>query len=107
MISWIRPRFLPLLRGHRIVGDGRLYLLDFDLYCLGDPALDAGNFIAHVTEQSLRELGDATALAPVEEAKEKPVVDAEYSEYLVKDEEASESEEEGASGEAAQKAQTE
>ena len=49
----------------------------------------------------------ASAAPPAEEAKEKPVVDAEYSEYLVKDEEASESEEEGASGEAARKAQTE
>ncbi|HEY5915038.1 MAG TPA: aminoglycoside phosphotransferase family protein, partial [Verrucomicrobiae bacterium] len=37
-------------------------------YCLGDPALDVGNFIAHVTEQSLREMGDATALASQEDA---------------------------------------
>jgi len=33
----------------------RLCLVDFDLYCLGDPALDIGNFIGHMSEQSLRE----------------------------------------------------
>lgn len=37
--------------------DNRLYLLDLDLYCEGDPALDIGNFIAHLTEHSLRTLG--------------------------------------------------
>ncbi|OKH50023.1 phosphotransferase family protein [Phormidium tenue] len=43
-------------------GGQRLWLVDLDLYCLGSPAVDIGNFIAHITEQSLRELGDATAL---------------------------------------------
>ncbi len=33
----------------------RICLVDFDLYCLGDPALDIGNFIGHMSEQSLRE----------------------------------------------------
>ena len=45
-----------------IINDSRLYLLDLDLYCYGDPSLDIGNFIAHVTEYSLRVLGDFTAL---------------------------------------------
>lgn len=53
-----------------IIDDERLYLIDFDLYCHGDPALDIGNFIAHITEQSLRSLGDASALLPVEMAME-------------------------------------
>ncbi|QQE67062.1 aminoglycoside phosphotransferase [Leptolyngbya sp. BL0902] len=35
----------------------RLYLLDLDLYCEGDPALDIGNFVAHLTEHSLRTFG--------------------------------------------------
>lgn len=48
----------------------RLYLIDFDLYCLGDPALDAGNFIGHMTEQGLREFGDPRALAQQELAVE-------------------------------------
>lgn len=53
-----------------IVDGSRLWLIDFDLYCLGDPGLDAGNFIGHITEQALRERGDATALADVERALE-------------------------------------
>lgn len=50
--------------------DARLYLLDLDLYCPGDPALDAGNFIAHLTEWSLRKLGDPQALSDRERALE-------------------------------------
>lgn len=53
-----------------IVDGARLYVLDFDLYCAGDPALDIGNFIAHLTEQSLRVLGDVDALAEVQCAME-------------------------------------
>jgi thiamine kinase-like enzyme len=40
----------------------RIILLDFDLYCLGDPALDIGNFIGHMQEQGLREFQDFRAL---------------------------------------------
>src|SRR5206468_12183180 len=36
-----------------IVEGSQLYLIDFDLYCTGDPALDVGNFVGHITEQSL------------------------------------------------------
>jgi len=54
-----------------IADDEKLYLLDFDLYCEGDPALDIGNFIAHITEFSLRTLGDANALAHIEQALER------------------------------------
>jgi Ser/Thr protein kinase RdoA (MazF antagonist) len=47
----------------QVLLDGnRLYLLDLDLYCMGDPALDVGNFIAHLQEQSLRLRDDANAL---------------------------------------------
>ncbi|MFH7244511.1 MAG: phosphotransferase [Spirulina sp.] len=45
-----------------------LYLLDLDLYCAGDPALDIGNFIAHLTEQSLRILGYPDGYLAQEEA---------------------------------------
>lgn len=45
-----------------IVAGPRLYVIDFDLYCRGDPALDIGNFLGHVVEQALREHGDAAAL---------------------------------------------
>jgi hypothetical protein len=40
----------------------RLYLLDLDLYCQGDPALDIGNFVAHLSEQSLRTYGHPNGL---------------------------------------------
>lgn len=53
-----------------IVDGSRLYLLDFDLYCEGDPALDIGNFLGHLTEQGLRTLGDPDALADRESAIE-------------------------------------
>ena len=60
----------------QVVADGaRLYLIDFDLYCAGDPALDVGNFIGHMTEQSLRELGDGSALAAQERALEERFVE--------------------------------
>lgn len=45
-----------------IVDGDRGYPIDFDLYCWGNPALDIGNFIAHITEYSLRVLGNAGAL---------------------------------------------
>lgn len=53
-----------------LVHRDRLYLLDLDLYCLGDPALDIGNFIGHITEYSLRNMGDATGLSDREQALE-------------------------------------
>ena len=57
------------LYADQILVDGRrLYLLDFDQYCQGDPALDIGNFRAHIIEQSLRMLGRADALADREAA---------------------------------------
>ncbi|PSN10215.1 hypothetical protein C7271_26345, partial [filamentous cyanobacterium CCP5] len=45
-----------------LVDHNRLWLVDLDLGCLGDPALDMGNFIAHMIEQSLRLLGDPAAM---------------------------------------------
>ncbi len=44
-----------------IVNKDRLYLLDLDLFCMGDPCLDIGNFIAHIQEQALREKGNLFA----------------------------------------------
>lgn len=53
----------------QVVVDGpRIALVDLDLFAAGDPALDAGNFLAHVSEQSLREHGDPLALADREAA---------------------------------------
>ena len=58
-----------------IVDGSRLYLLDFDLYCEGDPALDIGNFLAHIKEFSLRTFGNADALANCEAALEERFVE--------------------------------
>lgn len=73
----------PTLRGiHRdfyadqvIVNGLHLYLTDFDLYCEGDPNLDIGNFLGHITEQSLRTLGDPEALADVKQVMEERFVE--------------------------------
>ena len=53
-----------------IVDGARLWLIDFDCFCSGDPGLDVGNFVGHVTEQALREFGNAAALRDVERAME-------------------------------------
>jgi aminoglycoside phosphotransferase (APT) family kinase protein len=53
----------------QVLADGpRLVLLDFDLYCETDPALDAGNFLGHLTEYAVRTAGRPDALAAVEAA---------------------------------------
>jgi hypothetical protein len=47
----------------QVLVDGpTLYLLDFDLFCRGDPALDAGNFLGHLLEHGLREPNRARGL---------------------------------------------
>jgi len=61
-----RPIHRDFYADQVIVHGDRLHLVDFDLFCAGDPALDAGNFVGHVTEQALRLHGDPAALAAVE-----------------------------------------
>ena len=58
-----------------LVDGARLWLLDFDLYCAGDPALDLGNFLGHLTELALREHGGPSALRAVEEALEERFIE--------------------------------
>lgn len=73
----------PIPRGiHRdfyadqvLVDRDQVYLTDFDLYCIGDPALDIGNFIGHITEFSLRTFGTPSALVSVEQALEERFVE--------------------------------
>ncbi len=55
---------------HVIVDGDRLYIIDLDLYCHGDPALDVGNFAGHLIEQGLRSCGDSEALAQQRQALE-------------------------------------
>ena len=58
-----------------LVKNDRLFLLDFDLYCHGDPALDVGNFLGHLREMSLRHLGVSRALLDREQAMEERFVE--------------------------------
>ena len=53
-----------------LVDGARMWLVDFDLYCQGHAALDAGNFLAHLTELALRRHGDPSALGACERAFE-------------------------------------
>lgn len=53
----------------QVIVDGqRLYLIDFDLYASGDPALDAGNFLGHLVEFGLRYSGSERMLSELHEA---------------------------------------
>jgi len=46
----------------QVVIDGeRIYVLDHDLYCMGDPCLDIANFCAHLIERGIREPANAVA----------------------------------------------
>lgn len=45
-----------------LLGGQTLWMCDFDLYALADPALDVGNFAAHLIEYGLRRPSAASAL---------------------------------------------
>lgn len=76
----LRP-MTPIHRDYypdNLLWDGQhLYLLDFDLYTRGDPALDAGNFIGHLMEMGLREAGTPAAFAPLIHAFEEAFMEGE------------------------------
>jgi Ser/Thr protein kinase RdoA (MazF antagonist) len=72
-----RPIHRDFYADQVLVAGGSLYLLDFDLCCLGDPALDIGNFVAHLTELALRRHGDATTFARCERAVHERFVELE------------------------------
>jgi len=69
-LAWTVPASFAVTCGiHRdfysdqvLVDGDDLVLLDVDLFCEGDPALDIGNFAAHIIEQSMREHGSPDAL---------------------------------------------
>lgn len=54
-----RPIHRDFYHDHLLREGADIYLLDLDLVCLGDPAVDIGNFSAHLTELALRKLGNA------------------------------------------------
>lgn len=51
-----------------LINGDRVWLVDLDLCAHGDPALDLGNFVAHLRELALRRYGDSLALRAVENA---------------------------------------
>lgn len=65
-----------------IVNNSRLYLLDLDLYCQGNPALDIGNFIAHIQEYSLRTFGNAQLLQEYENALTARFIELNSDEFM-------------------------
>lgn len=54
----LRPVHRDFYHDHLLHGADGFHLIDLDLICLGDPAVDIGNFSAHLTELALREHGD-------------------------------------------------
>lgn len=46
-----------------LIDSDRICVLDFELYCEGDPALDIGNFIGHLIEYAVRQLDNPDALS--------------------------------------------
>jgi hypothetical protein len=60
----------PVAGAHRdyyhdqlIVTANGVAVIDFDLYCQADPALDLGNFVAHLHEHAVRVTDDSDAMA--------------------------------------------
>ncbi|EGA69478.1 hypothetical protein VISI1226_09869 [Vibrio sinaloensis DSM 21326] len=53
-----RPIHRDFYHDQILVSEQTIYLLDFDLFCHGSPFIDVGNFVAHIQEQCLREVGD-------------------------------------------------
>lgn len=59
----LRPIHRDFYFDHILVTTGTLHLIDLDLLSMGDPALDIGNFTAHLIERSLREGANPSHLA--------------------------------------------
>jgi hypothetical protein len=53
----------------------RVWLIDLDLYCAGDPGLDVGNFLAHMIEERVRRNGFVEDLSDTESAFESRYVE--------------------------------
>lgn len=58
-----RPIHRDFYHDHLLGDEQSIHLIDLDLFCMGDPAVDLGNFGAHLIELGLRESGDADRFA--------------------------------------------
>lgn len=54
----LRPIHRDFYPDHLLIADSVIYIVDLDLFCAGDAAVDVGNFLAHLTELSLRTTGN-------------------------------------------------
>jgi aminoglycoside phosphotransferase (APT) family kinase protein len=57
----VRPRSIhrDFYHDHLISDGANVHIIDLDLFCLGDPAVDIGNYTAHLIELGLREQSDS------------------------------------------------
>ena len=59
-----------------IINGSKIYLIDFDLFCEGDPSLDIGNFIGHLIELRIRSnSSNETVLKECEDAFKKRYIE--------------------------------
>ena len=59
--SQFKPIHRDFYHDQILLGKEADYLVDLDLYSMGDPALDIGNFVAHIMEAALRTAGTLNA----------------------------------------------
>jgi aminoglycoside phosphotransferase (APT) family kinase protein len=57
-----RPIHRDFYQDHLLFDGSWVHLIDLDLVCMGDPAVDIGNFLAHLSEDSVRRHGDPERL---------------------------------------------
>jgi tRNA A-37 threonylcarbamoyl transferase component Bud32 len=58
-----RPIHRDFYHDQLLLDGDRVWLLDLDLLCAGDPALDGGNFVGHLIEWGIRSPSEQPALA--------------------------------------------
>ena len=55
----LRPIHRDFYHDQIMFSEDKTWLVDLDLVCMGHPALDVGNFVAHLTEDAIRRFDDA------------------------------------------------
>jgi streptomycin 6-kinase len=58
-----RPIHRDFYHDQLLLDGNRVWLLDLDLLCMGDPALDAGNYVGHLIEWGIRCPSEQRSLA--------------------------------------------
>ncbi len=72
MAVLVHPRSIhrDFYHDHLISDGANIHIIDLDLFCVGDPATDIGNYTAHLIELGLRSYGDADWFCNWQEAFE-------------------------------------